>query len=196
MCSVSVPLLRHVACLWLQTFQHKEDRVVACVCRSPAPEELWAQHFPQQRYDRWHPACCLQQLLSPLLYDYSFPHNHREGNASNLCCKSWWLMQGQAASVPQEEVNRAEFSTVDPREGLQEHLPASSCSCVSRAVRDPARLREEADGKGEPSHWVLSRAVIGVHHVTGTASSDPLERTVQRNIKSNFIESERISGNL
>lgn len=62
-------------------------------------------------------------------------------------------MQGQPASVPQEEANRAEFPTVGPREGVQEHLPAISCSCVSRAIRDSAHLRKEADGKGEPSHW-------------------------------------------
>lgn len=30
-------------------------------------------YFPQERYEHWHPACCLQQLLPPLLYDYSFP---------------------------------------------------------------------------------------------------------------------------
>lgn len=105
-------------------------------------------------------------------------------------------MQGQPASIPQEEVNGAEFPTVDPREGPQQHLPATSCSCVSRAAQDPARLREEADGKGEPSHWVLFRPVIGVHHVTGTASSDPGEELCKGTIKSDFIESEHINGNL
>lgn len=52
--------------------------------------------------------------------------------------------------------------------------------------QDTARLREEADGKGEPSAQVLFRPVTGVHHVTGTASSDPWERAVQRNNKKQF----------
>lgn len=43
---------------------------------------------------------------------------------------------------------------------------------------------------------VLFRPVTGVHHVTGTGSSDPLERTVQRNNKKQFIETEHINGNL
>lgn len=40
---------------------------------------------------------------------------------------------------PEGEMNRAEFPTVDPREGLHQHLPAISCSWVSRDVQSNAR---------------------------------------------------------
>lgn len=106
-----------------------------------------------------------------LLLLWAIPAITTTTNSSNLCCKA-----GPYEWTP---------ATASPREGPQQHLPAISCSHMSRAMQ---KCTPEGGGRWqcEPSPWVLFRPVIGVHHVTGAGSSDPLERTVQRNNKKLF----------
>lgn len=147
----------------------------------------WVQHFPQHRYEPWHPACCLQQLLPPLLYDYSFPVITTNVTPPMPAVKADVWCRASVRAYPRRRWTEPNALQWTPERGCSStYLPAVSCSCMSRALQDSARLREEADGKGEPSHQVLFRPVTDVHHVTGTASSDPWERAVQGNNKKQF----------
>lgn len=140
MCSVSAPLLRHVPCLWLQAFQNGEDRdsrlrwsaVAGALSAARCTAKVWS--LPSSLLHSAAPLTTCASLRSCCNHCYSI--------TCNLCCTSWWVMQGQPASIPQQEVNRAEFPTAEPR-GVAEHLPAISCSCV------PAGGGRR---KGEPSH--------------------------------------------
>jgi len=143
-------LLHHVPWLWLQPVQHGEDRA-SCACGSPVPEQLWAQHYPQQR------------------------HHHHWCSASNLS-NQWCGASLQA----------------HPRRGRAELNPLRSSTSQPSAVQDPACLREEADGKGEPSHWVLVRLVCTVWLVQPALTHG---KGLCKGTKSSFMESEHINGN-
>lgn len=173
MCSVSVPQ-RVTFLVFGSTLQSTRARDRGLCMQEPVPEALWA-HSTAHSKGTHLGICCLQQLLA---FCGTAPCLHSLLSFSNLCC---WGLQAEAE-------NMSQAGSHSPRAGPQQHLQPAAVPCE---LSWPALCKAEqgADGKGEPSHGLQFSPGTAVQRLAAPASSDPAERTVQRN-SSSFLGSE------
>lgn len=162
MCSVSVPQPCHIPCLWLQTFQCTGARDRGLCVQEPWPWASLSTALPTAK---------VQTLAAPgSLWDSLFPALARNSPVSAAeGCRAG--LRAFPSCVPQS-----------PQRGLQQHLPASSCS-VGAELDRKEQLEKVSLHTGSPLDLQLVCSTWLV----------PPERTVQRN-KSSFVGSKHRNG--